>query len=1141
MKTRFHGCLFQILLLLIGVSSFNVVFAGSLSGQITDHDSGEPLNNILVQLYRSDDPNWAGENSWIYVDSTFTDSSGNYVFTNLAERQYHVSVYTGVQDILGVHYVQADLYHVQVFADALTQNMDLELRKAGFITGQVTTDGGMPIQNARVVAIGQWTEDGDDWHTTFTDANGQYVLWVMPTSFEYYEIEVMNAFVGGTQFEAQRAPIRYSAALGGTSGPDFTLAEGGCIEGRIVNDQGVGVPQVEIDPVIGFLDDPDTLTDANGFYRLTNIPATNAAYAYIDHYRPVIFNNVSYGSGENFVGPFTVVPGSNCVQAPDMVMAVAGTIEGVVTDNNGTPIVGAEIEVEGLDNNGYSAYGDEIYTDAFGQYTMDFLPPGVYTVRASKDGWAPAAEYNVVVSSGELTDVDLVVQQISQVAVVSGTVINFPEISCRRDSLGNLLPNYIETDDENTCESIMIAFPGDASYRDQDVLDIDQLIRGFADVDDGYGDYFEIDPTETAGNYTMPLLPGAVDAALLIFYDNEHGGSGVFYDSKSWILSAGDTLTNEDFVFPAAIETGAISGDIIFPAGERFNPQRTLIAATLEGASSNSPLGDAIAFLRFAPQYKIDNLPVGTYTVRAISDGFVTQTYEGVTVTSGTTTTRDINLSVGAVLSGEVTDSVNGTPLNGARIEITENGKYAVSDSTGQYEIRGLAPGEYNVVVSKPGYATFNATQQVTAPYTTFDITLVANTGSITGRVEDTNGAGINSATVVAYNPALDTYKTGSTVGGNFTISDLAPGDYVLGINVTGYDVTVYPPTGSLTLGPNEAFSIVDPIVISASPPLFSSRSTVSESGGVTTLAVTIMSDQALVSNPVISSTGLETPQGCSVFNWVQDSPMQWTVTCEADPAESLVSLQIVEGAVPVIPSDPGEATFSFEVQQDLVNTSSTNLYNAIGGETTIMGTQDNTQVYIPPFALTGTDSTAVTLTVQRYGDPGDAVNGTNNTSASAVYDFAFDQDGVAIDVNHSATVTLQFEKPDGMTQEEFEADLKIGFFRVQDQQWVYDDDPDSGISNIHINWLNNTITFDVNHFTRFAAFLPPAEVVPGDFDGDGDVDRDDLNILLQDRNSPVDESACGTACDLDGDGLITVLDARKLFLMCTRPRCATE
>ena len=254
-----------------------------------------------------------------------------------------------------------------------------------------------------------------------------------------------------------------------------------------------------------------------------------------------------------------------------------------------------------------------------------------------------------------------------------------------------------------------------------------------------------------------------------------------------------------------------------------------------------------------------------------------------------------------------------------------------------------------------------------------------------------------------------------------------------------------------------------------------------------------------------------------------------------------MVIIHIAEGATPVIPSNPAADDFSFEVQQNLLSTSSTNFYNAIGGESTIMGTQDNTQVYVPPFALTGADTTAVTLTVQRYGNPGDAVTGTNNTSASAVYDFSFDQQGVAIDVNHSATVTLQFDKPDSMTQAEFEANLKIGFFRVQDQQWVYQDDPDSGISNVHINWLNNTITFDVNHFTRFAAFLPPAEILPGDIDNDGDVDRDDLNILLLDRNKSVADSSCGSACDLDGDGVITALDARKLVLLCTRPRCATE
>jgi hypothetical protein len=63
---------------------------------------------------------------------------------------------------------------------------------------------------------------------------------------------------------------------------------------------------------------------------------------------------------------------------------------------------------------------------------------------------------------------------------------------------------------------------------------------------------------------------------------------------------------------------------------------------------------------------------------------------------------------------------------------------------------------------------------------------------------------------------------------------------------------------------------------------------------------------------------------------------------------------------------------------------------------------------------------------------------------------------------------------------------------------------------------------------------------VPGDLDGNGVVDRADLNILLRGLNQSVTQSACGTRCDLDGDGMITALDARKLQLLCTRPRCAT-
>jgi hypothetical protein len=62
---------------------------------------------------------------------------------------------------------------------------------------------------------------------------------------------------------------------------------------------------------------------------------------------------------------------------------------------------------------------------------------------------------------------------------------------------------------------------------------------------------------------------------------------------------------------------------------------------------------------------------------------------------------------------------------------------------------------------------------------------------------------------------------------------------------------------------------------------------------------------------------------------------------------------------------------------------------------------------------------------------------------------------------------------------------------------------------------------------------------VPGDLDGDGDVDRNDLNDILAARNTPA--SGPDDPRDIDSDGMITALDARKLVLLCTRPRCAVE
>ncbi len=59
----------------------------------------------------------------------------------------------------------------------------------------------------------------------------------------------------------------------------------------------------------------------------------------------------------------------------------------------------------------------------------------------------------------------------------------------------------------------------------------------------------------------------------------------------------------------------------------------------------------------------------------------------------------------------------------------------------------------------------------------------------------------------------------------------------------------------------------------------------------------------------------------------------------------------------------------------------------------------------------------------------------------------------------------------------------------------------------------------------------------PGDIDGDTDIDADDIAIILASRNLPA--SGPGDPLDLDGDGLISVLDARIAATLCTRPLCA--
>lgn len=71
---------------------------------------------------------------------------------------------------------------------------------------------------------------------------------------------------------------------------------------------------------------------------------------------------------------------------------------------------------------------------------------------------------------------------------------------------------------------------------------------------------------------------------------------------------------------------------------------------------------------------------------------------------------------------------------------------------------------------------------------------------------------------------------------------------------------------------------------------------------------------------------------------------------------------------------------------------------------------------------------------------------------------------------------------------------------------------------------------------SKILILTPVVPVVPGDLTGNGATDRGDLMNVFSFIGHPVTECA---ECDIDGDGSITIKDARRLVLMCTLPRCS--
>jgi len=110
-------------------------------------------------------------------------------------------------------------------------------------------------------------------------------------------------------------------------------------------------------------------------------------------------------------------------------------------------------------------------------------------------------------------------------------------------------------------------------------------------------------------------------------------------------------------------------------------------------------------------QYRISNLPAGTYTVTFRLVGFASEKREGVAVESGITAPVNVTMLVGG---GQITGSTRdaaGVLLAGVFVEITspvlvEKLRSVNTGSNGRYRFTDLPDGTYSVTFTFPGFRT---------------------------------------------------------------------------------------------------------------------------------------------------------------------------------------------------------------------------------------------------------------------------------------------------------------------------------------------------------------------------------------------------------------------------------------------------
>jgi len=215
---------------------FSLEVGGSISGQVIDSTTGQPISDAWV--YASDYHTGLG------YGGASTNDQGYYTINDLPVGEYRVQAEASghAREWYQDTYDPSEATIVSVAAQSDTPGIDFALELGGSISGQAT-DGatGLPISGAYVNVSDYGT--GYLLRSQRTRAAGTYTVDGLPTGVDRVEIfdtpGYIHEYYQNAYNRDQATPVSVTAPGGDTPNIDFSLELGGTISGHVYEADGV--------------------------------------------------------------------------------------------------------------------------------------------------------------------------------------------------------------------------------------------------------------------------------------------------------------------------------------------------------------------------------------------------------------------------------------------------------------------------------------------------------------------------------------------------------------------------------------------------------------------------------------------------------------------------------------------------------------------------------------------------------------------------------------------------------------------------------------------------------------------------------------------------------------------------------------